>query len=138
MRDIGMTQTFAMAAPMCGVIASRKHAKGVIGMRHDLSVEDYHEWRNGVVSECQKRRREKAKEKGLCRICCIREAREGRTTCYECTEYILSKAKARTQERKEKGLCTVCGKRKPKAGRVRCASCTRRANVYHAKRRGVI
>lgn len=107
-------------------------------MRHDWSVEDYTEYRNGIVRASQKRRRAAAMAVGMCRICCIRAAREGRTTCQGCTDYILGKAKIRSKERRAIGVCTVCGKRKPQKGHVRCSTCIQRALRYEAIRKGVI
>lgn len=57
-------------------------------MKHDWDVEDYKEYRRGVMRNCQRRRREQAREKGLCIICCKRETRAGMVTCGFCNDRV--------------------------------------------------
>ena len=44
--------------------------------------------RRKIVRESQRRRRERAKEKGMCIICCIRLPEDGYKTCRECIERV--------------------------------------------------
>ena len=52
--------------------------------RHDWSKEDYAEYRRKLVRECQRRRRERAREEGMCSICAAYPAEYGRKTCQKC------------------------------------------------------
>lgn len=47
--------------------------------------------RRTVVRDSQRRRREKAKEEGLCPICCLRLPPIGRKTCLECSKRIADR-----------------------------------------------
>lgn len=51
---------------------------------HDWTVEDYEEYRRDIVRRSQAKRRERAKELGLCPICCVREPEEDRKSCEVC------------------------------------------------------
>lgn len=51
---------------------------------HDWTIEDYDAYRREVVRKSQARRRDRAREKGLCIICCIREPRPDLKTCEIC------------------------------------------------------
>lgn len=52
--------------------------------KHDWTVEDYDEYRRDIVRRSQAKRREKAKELGLCPICCKATPEEGKTSCEVC------------------------------------------------------
>ena len=71
-------------------------------IKHDWSVEDYAEYRKKLVRESQRRRRARAKENGMCPMCCVRPARKGKTTCEECGKYAKDYAKWRKGRGKEK------------------------------------
>ncbi len=45
---------------------------------------EYKERRRKSTRECQRRRREKAKQNGVCSICCKNPARPGKKTCDIC------------------------------------------------------
>jgi hypothetical protein len=64
-------------------------------IKHDWSVEDYEEYRRTLSRNSQKKRREEAKKKGMCSICCRNKARKDKLTCAECSERIANRAKIR-------------------------------------------
>ena len=53
-------------------------------VKHDWSKEDYGEYRRKMIRESQKKRRMRAKESGLCGVCCKRPVKEGYKTCEMC------------------------------------------------------
>ena len=53
-------------------------------VKHDWNVEDYDEYRRKLCRESQRKRRAKAKENGMCGICCKNPALEGYSTCQKC------------------------------------------------------
>ncbi len=58
-------------------------------IKHDWSKEDYAEYRRKIVRESQRKRREQAKEQGLCQICAKNLPRIGYTTCEQCYIRVL-------------------------------------------------
>lgn len=61
---------------------NEKPKQGVI---HDWTREDFMEYRRTISRIAQRKRREAAKEKGLCSICAKKPARQGKKTCTECS-----------------------------------------------------
>lgn len=61
-------------------------------IKHNWEEEDYKDYRREVVRESQGRRRQKAREDGLCPICCLRVPPIGRKTCEACRELIANRA----------------------------------------------
>lgn len=51
---------------------------------HDWTVEDYEEYRRELVRISQRKRRARARELGLCPICCVREPEEDKKSCEDC------------------------------------------------------
>ena len=47
------------------------------------------ELRREVVRRSQAKRRERARKKGLCCICCIRKPDKGYRTCRECIDRVI-------------------------------------------------
>ena len=61
-------------------------------IRHNWNEEDYAEYRRKVVRESISKRREKAREEGLCPICCTRLPTIGKKTCDQCRKWIADHA----------------------------------------------
>ena len=53
---------------------------------HDWTIEDYDAYRREVVRKSQARRRDRAREMGMCIMCCIREPRPNLKTCAICSK----------------------------------------------------
>lgn len=53
-------------------------------IHHDWTKEDHGEYRRKIVRESQRKRREQAKEQGLCQMCARNLPRTGYTTCEAC------------------------------------------------------
>lgn len=53
-------------------------------MARRVDYDNYLEYRRAVIRESQRRRRQEAKEKGLCSICCLNIPDEGHVTCKPC------------------------------------------------------
>lgn len=58
-------------------------------IRHDWTKEDYREYRKRIVRESQRRRRAKAREKGLCTMCARFPAEQDRMTCNYCYNRVV-------------------------------------------------
>lgn len=52
--------------------------------RHDWTVEDHAAYRAEIVRTAQRKRRQLAKENGLCSICCRNIPEAGHKTCKSC------------------------------------------------------
>ena len=61
-----------------------------------MDYEEYREKRRKASRECNRYRREIAKQSGLCAICCRNKPKPGRATCEEC----LARIKASNARRK--------------------------------------
>ena len=59
-------------------------------IRHDWSKEDHAEYRKKLVRESQRKRREAAKEQGLCQMCARELPRVGYATCEKCYARVLA------------------------------------------------
>lgn len=64
---------------------------------HDWTKEDYREYRCKICRESQKKRRQKAKEDGLCVICARNLTEHGYSTCTECLTRVKECQKRRTK-----------------------------------------
>ena len=51
------------------------------------------ETRRAQIRNCQKKRRIKARQEGLCTICCKVKVVPGRVTCDKCMKYIMDARK---------------------------------------------
>lgn len=67
--------------------------------KHDWKKENYEEYREKIVRESQKRRRERAKAQGKCIICCREQADQGKTTCKSCRDRVRKYAKLRREQK---------------------------------------
>ena len=62
------------------------------------SADEYLECRRRMARESQARRRAKAKDAGMCQICCRNRPAEGLTTCPECIQRIIDYHKRKKEE----------------------------------------
>ncbi len=88
-----------------------------------MNADEYREYRRKICRESQRKRRIKAREDGICIICCKRPVRDGRSTCTECSGHYGDVAYKKRQEYLERGMCLRCGKEPPMMYSKWCKSC---------------
>ncbi len=81
-----------------------------------------------------RRRFARRKERGLCEMCGKVPAREGLTSCAECSSKKVGALMRIYNERKREGLCTQCGKVPKGKTALRCEECRRDRKLKNIRR----
>jgi hypothetical protein len=104
-------------------------------MKRDWNNEDYTEYRRKIARESQQLRREYARAKGMCTICCINPARPKMLTCQKCSDRIAKRSNERRMEYMNRGMCLNCGKRPPVIYKKMCKECADAHAAYLRERK---